>query len=146
MDKSDSLQPMKNDQDKPVIFFDGDCNLCNGFVQFVIKNDPHGRFRFASLQSEHARDIPKWSGKSGKVVELSTIVVSHGVLHLFKSSAILEIAKLIGFPYRLLYIFVILPKPFRDFIYDWVAANRYRWFGRRNECMLPTSELKRRFL
>jgi predicted DCC family thiol-disulfide oxidoreductase YuxK len=137
---------MKNAEDSPVIFFDGECNLCNGFVQFVIKNDPHARFRFASLQSEHAKDIPTLPEMASRVGELSTVVFRHRGIYLAKSTAVLEIAKLMGFPYRFCYVFIVLPKPFRDFVYDWVAANRYRWFGKRDACMLPTPELRSRFL
>ena len=137
---------MKNAKENPVIFFDGLCNLCNGFVQFVIKHDPEAKFRFASLQSEHARDIPKMYNKKGKDDRLSTVILAYRGVYYSKSGAVLRIAKLLGFPYRLLLVFLVLPKPFRDFIYDWVASNRYKWFGKKDTCMLPTPELKKRFL
>jgi predicted DCC family thiol-disulfide oxidoreductase YuxK len=137
---------MKTSEDHPVIFFDGECNLCNGFVQIVIRNDPHARFRFASLQSEHARDIPALPDTAEYAGGLSTVIVKHRGAYLSKSSAVLKIAKLLGFPYSLFYVLIVLPKPIRDSIYEWVAANRYKWFGKRDACMLPTSDLKSRFL
>jgi len=146
MDKSGPFQPMKNAKVNPVIFFDGVCNLCNGFVQFVIRHDPQAKFRFASLQSEHARDIPRMVNKEGKDERLSTVILAYRGVYYSKSGAVLRITKLLGFPYNFLYGFMILPKPLRDFIYDWVATNRYKWFGKRAACMMPTPELKQRFL
>jgi predicted DCC family thiol-disulfide oxidoreductase YuxK len=128
----------------PIILFDGVCNLCNGFVQFVIRYDKKGNFRFASLQSDYAASLPGL--EEGVVSELSTVVLQDGDRYYFKSTAALRIARMLGFPFSLAYVFIILPVPLRDAIYDWVARNRYAWFGKRDECWLPTPELKSRFL
>lgn len=137
---------MNSANDNPVVFFDGECNLCNGFVQFVIKHDSHCQFKFASLQSEHAKDIPQLPGKVGNVEGLSTVIIKHRGAYYSKSNAVLLIAKLLGFPYSLLNVFIVLPKPIIDSIYDWVSANRYKWFGKIEACTVPTPELKSRFL
>lgn len=128
----------------PVILFDGICNLCNTSVQFIIKRDPQSYFKFAALQSEagitlqkkYNLPVDKWQ---------SVILVSHGKVY-DRSSAALHIAKKLSGPISLLYIFIIVPAFLRNFIYDWIAKNRYKWFGKRNECMIPTPELKSRFI
>jgi len=128
----------------PIIFFDGVCNLCNWFVQFVIRHDKRGIFKFASLQSDYAASLPALSDKVGN--SLSTVVLQDGDRYYFKSAAALRIARMLGFPFSLAYVFIILPVPLRDAIYDWVANNRYAWFGKLDACWLPTPELKSRFL
>lgn len=127
-----------------IILFDGVCNLCNGFVQFVIQNDKKHKFKFASLQSEYAASLPELKDKIGS--SLSTVVLQTGNQNYFKSTAALKIARLLPFPISVAYLFIIVPISVRDAVYNWVASNRYRWFGKRNECWLPTPELKKRFL
>ena len=146
MDKPSPFQSMKNAKENPVIFFDGVCNLCNGFVQFVIKRDKGLRFKFASLQSEHALDIPVFSKSSKETNDPSTVVLRHKGVFYYKSTAILEMARILGFPFSLIYIFRFFPKSIRDAIYDRVASNRYKWFGKKDSCMMPTPDLKGRFL
>jgi predicted DCC family thiol-disulfide oxidoreductase YuxK len=133
-----------NLSDNHIILFDGVCNLCNGFVQVVIRNDKKHKFKFASLQSEYAASLPELKGKIGN--SLSTVVLIQGNQYYFKSTAALKIARHLGFPLSLAYVFVIVPTPVRDAVYNWVASNRYRWFGKRNECWIPTPELSNRFL
>jgi predicted DCC family thiol-disulfide oxidoreductase YuxK len=128
----------------PIIFFDGVCNLCNGFVQFIIRHDKRGIFTFASLQSAYAASLPGL--EAGVVNTLSTVVLQDGDRYYFKSTAALRIARMLGFPFSIAYVFIILPVPLRDVVYDWVARNRYKWFGKRDACWLPTPELKSRFL
>jgi predicted DCC family thiol-disulfide oxidoreductase YuxK len=130
--------------DSQIILFDGVCNLCNGFVQFVIRHDKKGVFRFASLQSAYAASLPGL--EEGVVSELSTVVLQDGDRYHFKSTAALRIARMLGFPFSLAYVFIILPVLLRNAIYDWIARNRYAWFGKRDACWLPTPELKSRFL
>lgn len=130
--------------DSQIILFDGVCNLCNGSVQFVIRHDKKGAFRFASLQSAYAASLPGL--ESGVVNELSTVILQDGDRYYFKSTAALRIARMLGFPFSLAYMFTVLPLPLRDAVYDWVARNRYKWFGKRDACWLPTPELKSRFL
>jgi predicted DCC family thiol-disulfide oxidoreductase YuxK len=131
-------------QQHAVILFDGVCNLCNGFVQFVIRQDGGHRFRFASLQSEAARQLLKELPASGRQTE-SVILIENGRYYQ-QSAAALRILRHLGGAWALLYGFMILPPFLRDSLYAWVARNRYRWFGRRQSCMLPTPELQARFL
>jgi len=127
---------------KDAIFFDGVCNLCNGTVNFVIKRDSKKRYKFASLQSEIARDIlPNGSQNLESIVLLK----ADGKL-LKKSDAALEIARHLKGAWFLLYGFKIIPTFIRNWLYDIVAKNRYKWFGKKDECPMPTPELKERFL
>ncbi len=130
--------------DTHIILFDGVCNLCNGFVQFVIRHDKKRAFMFASLQSAYAASLPGL--EAGVVHKLSTVVLQDGDRYYFKSTAALRIARMLGFPFSLAYVFIILPVTVRDAVYDWIAHNRYAWFGKREACWLPTPELKGRFL
>lgn len=127
---------------KPIIFFDGVCNLCNGAVQFIIKRDPTAIFQFAPLQSESAIRLIDITNKP---LPDSIILWSDNKLY-FKSSAALEIARHLPYPWRLLVAFRFLPVWFRDPVYDLIARNRYRWFGKRDSCMIPTPDLLSRFL
>ena len=128
----------------PVILFDGVCNLCSGSVQFVIKRDRAARFKFAALQSSTASELLK----DFKIPfeELSTIILVKGNQYWAKSDAALEIAKGLNGLWPLLYIFKLVPKVLRNSIYDWIARNRYKWFGKKDECWIPTPELRQRFL
>ena len=127
-----------------VILFDGVCNLCNGFVQFIIERDRAGYFRFASLQSEWGRQVLERHTLPTDALD-SVVLVRGDRVHV-RSGAVLRIARHLGAAWPLLTIFWIVPRPLRDLIYDWVAANRYRWFGKKDECMIPTPELRARFL
>jgi len=127
-----------------VILFDGVCNLCNGFVQFVIERDPHARFKFAALQSAAAAALLNGHRKLEPLPD-SIVLVEDGHLYA-QSTAALRVARGLGLPWSLAYAFVIVPKPLRDVVYAWVARNRYQWFGRRDACMVPTPELRARFL
>ena len=132
-------------KDQPIIFFDGVCNLCNSAVNFIIDRDKRKQFYFASLQSEQAKSVLKEYGE--EVKKLDTIIYKDSENRLYtKSSAALRIAKNLNAGWPLLYFFIILPKPLRDAIYDFIAARRYAWFGKRETCRLPDPELKERFL
>ena len=127
-----------------VILFDGVCNLCNGFVQFVIARDPGGRFRFAALQSDAARRI---LGQPDAVASApASVVLVEGDRVFRQSAAALRIARGLGWPWRLAYGFIVVPRPLRDWMYDVVARHRYQWFGRRDACMMPTPDVRARFL
>jgi predicted DCC family thiol-disulfide oxidoreductase YuxK len=128
----------------PVILFDGVCNLCNGFVQFVIARDPQARFRFASLQSIAAAALLNGRMRQGALPD-SVLLVEDGRIYT-QSTAALRVARGLGFPWNLSYGLVIVPKPIRDGVYAWVARNRYAWFGKRDVCMVPTPDLQARFL
>ena len=130
------------------ILFDGVCNLCNGFVQFVIRHDPAGRFRFAALQSEAGQALLAAQGVAPATLLAepdSVLLLSQGRLY-SHSSAVLRIARGLGGVWRLAAVGEVLPRAWRDALYRLVARNRYRWFGRQESCMLPTPALKARFL
>jgi len=126
-----------------IILFDGVCNLCNSSVQFIIKRDPKGRFKFASIQSETGQSLLELHGYDKEID--SFILIENQKIY-FKSSAALMVCRNLNGLWKLLTILRILPAPFRDFFYDVVANNRYKWFGKKESCMLPTKEMKKRFL
>jgi predicted DCC family thiol-disulfide oxidoreductase YuxK len=126
------------------VLFDGVCNLCNGFVQFVITRDPSKRLRFGTLQSDGAQQLLASTPHAAFVPD-SVVLVEDGRVFT-RSTAALRIARQLTFPWRLAYLFILVPRPLRDWIYDWVASHRYGWFGRRDACMVPTPELRARFL
>lgn len=130
--------------DHPVILFDGVCNLCNGSVLFIIKRDPRSQFYFAALQSDFGNRQLKNFGLPA--TELNSVLLIKGGTLYQKSNAALEIAKQLSGLWPALYIFKIVPPFLRDGIYTWIARNRYRWFGKKDACMIPTPELKSRFL
>jgi predicted DCC family thiol-disulfide oxidoreductase YuxK len=127
-----------------LLLFDGVCNLCNGVVQFVIRHDRAGRFRFAALQSEPGQAMLRQFGLSTQQFD-SFVYVKDGQFFT-ESTAALRVARDLGGAWRLLYGFIIVPRPLRDAVYRWVARNRYRFFGRQESCMIPTPELRARFL
>jgi predicted DCC family thiol-disulfide oxidoreductase YuxK len=130
------------------ILFDGVCNLCNGFVQFVIRHDPRGRFRFTALQSEAGRALLAAHGVAPATLSAdpdSVLLLSNGRLY-SHSTAVLRIARGLGGAWRLAAVGEVLPQGFRDAVYRFIARNRYRWFGRQESCLLPTPALKARFL
>jgi predicted DCC family thiol-disulfide oxidoreductase YuxK len=126
-----------------IILFDGVCNLCNSGVQFIIKRDSKCHFKFASLQSETGQMLLRKYGISNKID--SIIVIENEKVYI-KSSAALQISKYLDGCWKYLIIFKVLPSSFRNFLYDILAKNRYRWFGKKDTCMLPTLEMKKRFL
>ncbi|NHN47813.1 thiol-disulfide oxidoreductase DCC family protein [Halostella sp. JP-L12] len=130
--------------DGPVVLFDGVCNLCSGFVQFLAPRDPEGRFRFASLQSEAGRELLAERGLPTD--ELESVVLVEGDDHYVKSDAVLRIAELLGGVYGLLAPFRLVPRRIRDRAYDVVAANRYRWFGKKDRCEIPDGDVRERLL
>ncbi|SNZ00033.1 thiol-disulfide oxidoreductase DCC family protein [Flagellimonas pacifica] len=131
--------------DKKIILFDGVCNLCNGAVQFVIKRDKQDMFRYAALQSEIGKQLITERAIDTSKVD-SIIFIEPGVAYFTKSDAALQIGKGFGGFWNVLAIFSWIPKSFRDTIYDLIARNRYKWFGRKDACMIPTPELQAKFL
>lgn len=127
---------------RPVLFFDGECNLCNSAVQFIIRHDKKKLFLFAPLQSTAGQDALKQF--SGHVPD--SVILFYNNRYFIKSAAGLNILRLLGGGWRFLYAFIIIPRFIRDWVYNIIARNRYKWFGKRNECMIPTPELKERFL
>jgi predicted DCC family thiol-disulfide oxidoreductase YuxK len=124
----------------PVVLFDGVCNLCTASVQFVIARDSRKRFRFASLQSPAAERL------LGRREDLESMVLMEGGRTYRKSGAALRIARRLDGLWPLLSIFLLVPRPLRDAIYDWIGRRRYRMFGRRDSCWLPGPDLAARFL
>lgn len=139
---------MNNQQstiNRPVLLFDGVCNLCNAAVQWVLLRDRRAIFRFAALQSETGQRLLREANlPSG---QLDTVVLADADGRIFtRSDAALEIVRRLGGGWRLLYGFKIVPRFLRDAVYNWVARNRFRWFGRREECLLPRPEWRARFV
>lgn len=128
----------------PLILFDGVCNLCNGAVNFVIDHDPHARFTFGALQSPEAEPILNRYGLSPGHLD-SLVLIEDGVLYQ-KSDAALRVARRLTGAWPLLSAFLAVPTPLRDVVYDWIASNRYDWFGKRAQCRVPTPDLQERFL
>lgn len=127
-----------------IVLFDGVCNLCNSSVLFIIKRDPYRQFKFASLQSAFGQQQLTKFGLSGSELN-SVLLIVNGRLYQ-KSSAAIKIASQFGALWPLIGVFWIVPPFIRNFIYDWVAANRYKWFGKKEACMIPTPELRSRFI
>lgn len=126
------------------MLFDGVCNLCIGMVQFVIRRDSGRKFKFALLQSESAKALLKQTGLPFH--NLNSFVFIKGDKHYLRSSAVLHVFKELGGMWKLFYCFIILPAPLRDFVYGIIARTRYRIFGRREQCMVPTQSTEDRFL
>lgn len=121
------------------------CNLCNSSVQFVIKRDKKDVFRYAALQSEVGQHLVAERGIDATKVD-SIILIEPGVAYYTKSDAALEIAQDLGGLWKLSAIFTWIPTSIRNGIYDFIAKNRYKWFGKQDACMIPTPELKAKFL
>ncbi|TXG39651.1 thiol-disulfide oxidoreductase DCC family protein [Seonamhaeicola maritimus] len=130
---------------KKLILFDGVCNLCNNSVQYVIKHDKKNMFLFAPLQSKIGEEIIQaYNIDTSKIDSILLYTPEKGINH--KSTAALKIAHQLGFPRNLMGIFFIIPPFIRNWIYDYVAKNRYKWYGKKEACMIPTPELKSKFL
>jgi predicted DCC family thiol-disulfide oxidoreductase YuxK len=131
-------------QKEGIVLFDGVCNFCNESVQFIIKRDPKGYFKFAALQSEDGQALLK---KYNLPIEtIDTIVLIENKKAYTLSTVPLRITRKLYRLWSLLYIFVLVPSFIRDPIYRWIARNRYKWFGKKETCMMPTPEIRNRFL
>jgi len=137
---TDTGQP----EHQAIVLFDGVCNLCNGAVQFILRRDRAGYYRFASLQGRSGSALLAEHGLDGGY-RSSMIVIENGRLYV-KSDAALRICTHLGAAWPMLALLRIVPRPIRDFVYEFVANNRYRWFGKRESCMLPRPEHRARFL
>ena len=138
---------MKQDlpKHKQLILFDGVCNLCNTSVLYVIKHDNNERFMFAPLQSDVGKQIiEKFNVDTSNTDSILLYSEAKGLS--VKSSAALHIAKHLGFPRNLMTLFFIVPTFIRNWVYDFVARNRYKWYGKKDACMIPTPELTSKFL
>lgn len=130
--------------DRPLILFDGICNFCNGAVQFVLKRDRKKRILFAPMQSDAAKTLLKKYGL--EVNEFSSFVFIENGKAYTRSTAALRVCRYLRLLWPLCYGAIIVPPFIRNGIYDWVARHRYKWFGVRTSCMIPTPEIRERFL
>jgi len=142
---SEVIQPQHDwGQFEKVIVFDGVCNFCNAFVDFVMRHDPQGIFKFGTLQSGQAQEILRRLGLHSEDFETFLLLEQGQVFT--KSTAALKIAKCLSGPWPLLMIFLIVPRLIRDGIYDFIARRRYRWMGKRDTCRVPSSAERERFV
>lgn len=133
-----------NELKNPVVLFDGVCNLCSTSVQFIIKHDPKKTFRYASLQSSFGQQVLKQFGLPAD--ELNSFILLEDGKIFTKSTGALRVTKKLNGLWPVLYGFIIVPPFIRNAVYSWVAHNRYKWFGKKEACWLPTPELKKLFL
>ena len=130
---------------KKIILFDGICNLCDSAVQIIIKYDKNDVFRFVALQSDLGQKIIEYLGIDTQKTD-SIILYQPGFAYYYKSEAAIAIAKDLGGLLSLASIFSVLPTSFSNVIYDYIAKNRYKWYGKKESCMVPTPALKAKFL
>jgi predicted DCC family thiol-disulfide oxidoreductase YuxK len=138
------MQPTAPTSDHPVLLFDGHCTLCSRSVQMVLRHDHRGQFRFASLQSEAGQHLLAQAQLPPDSLDTAVLVESGRIS--LRSDAGLRIAARLGGWWRLTQVFWLVPRGIRNAVYDWVARNRYRWFGREEQCWLPRPEWRERFL
>lgn len=137
---------MQDISDKKIVLFDGLCNLCTGTVQFIIKRDSKDMFRFASLDSEIGKQLME-ERHIDSTSNSSIVLIEPQLAYYIKSSAAIEIAKELGGLWPALQVFsYILPEGIRDGLYEFIAKNRYKWFGKKDKCMIPTPALRSKFL
>jgi predicted DCC family thiol-disulfide oxidoreductase YuxK len=127
-----------------ILLFDGVCNLCISIVNFTIKKDTKGKFKFAALQSESGQALLNKFGLSTK--DFNSFIFISGDKYFIKSSAVLHVLKELGIVWILFYIFIVIPRPIRDFMYSIIAKTRYTIFGKQNTCFIPSPDIKRKFL
>ena len=128
----------------PILLFDGHCNLCNAWVQFIVKRDSARTIRFASLQSRAGRKMLEEHNIDVNYID-SLVFLEEGSFYVSSTAALRTFSYLDGWQKHLIFLTVI-PRSFRDLVYCFIARNRYKWFGRREQCMIPTPELRERFL
>lgn len=127
-----------------IIFFDGDCVFCNDTVKFILKNEKDSSFYFCPLQSDFAKETLAVFKEFTNEFD-SLYVLKDGRLY-SRSEAVLQISKTLNFPYSMGKFLVFTPKFLRNFLYDWIAKHRYQWFGKKENCFIPSEKVKKRFL
>lgn len=132
-------------QNKKIILFDGVCNLCDSTVQYIIKHDKKDIFRFVALQSELGKQITDYLGVDSSKTD-SIILYEPNTAYYYKAEAALRIAKELSGVVAALSVFRFLPKTITNSVYDFIAKNRYKWYGKKDACLIPTPELKAKFL
>ncbi|WP_459926169.1 thiol-disulfide oxidoreductase DCC family protein [Flavobacterium covae] len=131
-------------KDKQIILFDGVCNLCNYWVQYIIKHDKNDIFRFVTLESELGQEVLQYLGIKNRNIESIVLYIPNQAYY-YKSEAVLKIAQSLSI-LNWFFIFKIIPINLRDFLYDFVAKNRYKWYEKKVTCMIPSPELKTKFI
>lgn len=126
-----------------IILFDGVCNFCNWNVLFIIKHDPAAKFKFAALQSPAGQKLVK---DFQIINEGDSLIFIDNEKYDVQSTAVLKICKNLSFFWKFFYIFIIIPRPLRDFVYKVIATNRYKWFGKKDSCLIPSPDMRKRFL
>jgi predicted DCC family thiol-disulfide oxidoreductase YuxK len=137
-------EQMQAGKEKFIVLFDGVCNLCSSSVQFILKRDKKEQFLFGSLQGNYGQEVLKKYGMPQN--EFNSFMLLEGDRLYTKSSGALRMLRHLGGAWSLVYAFIILPKFIRDAVYNFAATNRYRWFGKKEECWLPKPEWKKKFL
>lgn len=132
--------------DPALVLFDGTCSLCNASVLFIIDRDPAKQFRFAALQSDYALDLLASLGAEAPAPGTDSMVLVEDGRVFVRSDAALRIAGRMRSPWHFARAFLVIPRPLRDWVYDVLARNRHRWFGREESCRVPTPELREYFL
>lgn len=132
-------------KNKELVLFDGVCNLCNSSIQYIIKHDSKDVFMFTPLQSDIGKSIIKHFNIDTTKIDSILLYTPEQGIH-YKSTAALKIALKLGFPRNLMGVFFIIPSFIRNWVYDFIAKNRYKWYGKKEACMIPTPELKSKFL
>jgi predicted DCC family thiol-disulfide oxidoreductase YuxK len=131
-------------KDKKIVLFDGVCNYCNDKINFIIKNDKQDVFRFVALQSETGQKIINYLGIDPSID--SIILYEPGYAYFIKSEAVFRIIKHLSSAVKLLLLFNFIPTSIKNIFYDIIAKNRYNWYGKKESCMMPTEEVKRKFI
>ena len=132
-------------KNKKIILFDGVCNLCNTSINYVIDHDKQDIFRFVSLQSDLGETIQEYLGIENKSLDTIILYVPNEAYYIKSTAAIKIMNEFLGF-WKLMQVFLILPSPVRDLVYNFIAKNRYKWYGKQESCRIPTPELKAKFL
>lgn len=132
-----------NTINEPVVLFDGICNYCNTMVNFAIRNDKKAKLRFAILQSETGIALRK---KYNVPVQIDSVIFIENDKAYIYTAAALHICKYLDWPAKFLYAFIIIPSFIATPVYKWIAHNRYKWFGKKESCMIPTPDVRNRFL
>jgi predicted DCC family thiol-disulfide oxidoreductase YuxK len=135
---------LKDNNHTSVILFDGVCNFCNSSVNFIIRHDKKDQFRFTPLQSKSGNELLKKYNIDNSTID-SIVLIENNKAYI-KSTAVLHIVKHLNRLYPLFYLFIIIPPVIRNGVYDFVARNRYKWFGKQAVCMIPSDEIKSKFI
>ncbi len=135
---------MKKKTEKAIVLFDGVCNLCNASIRFIIQHDKKNHFLFASLQSEKGKELLTMAGAK-EPYDNSIVLLENEIIYK-RSSAALRITRHLNGGYFLLYTLLLVPTFLRDAVYNLIARNRYKWFGKKDTCMVPSNAVKERFL